>query len=46
MKKAINEKGWIEEVSGLKEVQRRAEEAARELEMEEIDEEDDEGELL
>jgi ubiquitin-like modifier-activating enzyme ATG7 len=41
VKKAINEKGWVEEVSGLKEVQRLAELAAGEGELSW----DDEGEL-
>ena len=46
VKRAVNEPGWIEEVSGLKEVQRRAEEAAQALEDEEEEEDvwDDEGE--
>ena len=47
VKRAINEKGFVEEVSGLAEVQRLAEQAERE--MEEWDEEDDgggEGELI
>lgn len=48
VKRALNEKGWVEEVSGLKEVQRRAEEMAEEVEWDE-DEGDDgsgEGELI
>ncbi|KAF2835109.1 E1-like protein-activating enzyme Gsa7p/Apg7p [Patellaria atrata CBS 101060] len=45
VKRAINEKGWVEEVSGLKEVQRKAEEAAEGLEWSE-GEEEGEGELL
>lgn len=45
VKRAINEKGYVEEISGLAEVQRQAEKA--EQEMEEWDEEDEgEGELL
>ncbi|KAF4311644.1 hypothetical protein GTA08_BOTSDO12792 [Botryosphaeria dothidea] len=47
VKRALNEKGWVEEVSGLKEVQRRAEEMAEEVEWD--DEGDDgsgEGELI
>jgi ubiquitin-like modifier-activating enzyme ATG7 len=47
VRRAINEKGYVEEVSGLAEVQRLAEQAERE--MEEWDEEDDgggEGELI
>ena len=46
VKRAINERGWIEEVSGLAEVQRKAEEAARELDIEEVDEDDEEAELI
>lgn len=51
VKRAISEPGWIEEVSGLKEVQRRAEEAAAELEVDlsevdEVDEGQGEGELI
>lgn len=48
VKRALNEKGWVEEVSGLKEVQRRAEEMAEEVEWDD-DEGDDgsgEGELI
>ena len=43
VKRAINEKGYVEEVSGLAEVQRLADEAEKAMEMEE-DEWDDEGE--
>ena len=32
VQRALNEKGWVEEMSGLKEVQRRADEAADDLE--------------
>ncbi|PSN61391.1 autophagy-related protein 7 [Corynespora cassiicola Philippines] len=39
VQKALNEKGWVEEMSGLAEVQRKADEAAAELEW------DDEGEM-
>ncbi|KAI9653036.1 MAG: Autophagy protein 7 [Alyxoria varia] len=39
VKRALNESGYVEELSGLAEVQRKAEEAARELEM--IDDEDE-----
>jgi ubiquitin-like modifier-activating enzyme ATG7 len=49
VKKAINEKGWVEEVSGLAEVQRLAEEAEKEIdwdEEDEVDEEEGDGELL
>jgi len=42
VKRAIHEKGYVEEVSGLAEVQRRAEEAERA--MEELDDEDEWGE--
>lgn len=42
VKKAINERGYVEEVSGLAEVQRLAEEAEKGIE--EWDEEDEEGE--
>lgn len=31
VQRALNEKGWVEEMSGLKEVQRRADEAANDL---------------
>ncbi|KAK0660398.1 Ubiquitin-like modifier-activating enzyme atg7 [Lasiodiplodia hormozganensis] len=44
VKRALNEKGWVEEVSGLKEVQRRAEEMAAEVEWDEEDEDDGSGE--
>ena len=44
VRRAVNEKGYVEEISGLAEVQRRAEEAEREMEMEEWDEEGEEGE--
>ncbi len=45
--RAMNEKGFVEEVSGLKEVQRLAEEAMREIEFSEEDEaEEGEGELI
>jgi ubiquitin-like modifier-activating enzyme ATG7 len=51
VKRAINEKGWVEEISGLKEVQRRAEEmeADGELDWSEDDgagEDEGDGELL
>jgi ubiquitin-like modifier-activating enzyme ATG7 len=45
VKKALNEKGWVEEVSGLAEVQRRAEELEKEIEFDELDGDED-GELL
>ena len=40
VQKALNEKGWVEELSGLAEVQRRADEAA-----DDVDWEEDEGGL-
>ena len=48
VQRALNEKGWVEEMSGLKEVQRRADEAADDLEWDSGEEGglDDEGELL
>jgi len=47
VRRALDEKGFVEEVSGLKEVQRRAEEMEKEVEWEESEAEDDgEGELL
>ncbi|KAI9704568.1 MAG: Autophagy protein 7 [Bogoriella megaspora] len=49
VKRALNEKGYVEEVSGLAEVQRKAEEAIKGMEMEDDDDPealDEEGELL
>ncbi len=53
VKKAMNELDYVEELSGLKEVQRQAEEAAKAMEMMDLSDEaeaaeeiDDEGELL
>ncbi|KAK7533378.1 uncharacterized protein J3D65DRAFT_635272 [Phyllosticta citribraziliensis] len=49
VKRALNQKGWVEEVSGLAEVQRRAEELERDGMVEWSDSEDDgegEGELI
>ena len=47
VKRAINEKGWVEEVSGLAEVQKKAEQANEELDWDEEDQEDEgEGELI
>ncbi|KAF2088569.1 autophagy-related protein 7 [Saccharata proteae CBS 121410] len=48
VKRALNEKGWVEEVSGLKEVQRKADEAANDVDWdtEQEDDGDGEGELL
>lgn len=44
VKRAINKKGFVEEVSGLGEVQRKAEEAEREMEIWSDEEGNDEGE--
>jgi ubiquitin-like modifier-activating enzyme ATG7 len=48
VQRALNEKGWVEEMSGLAEVQRKADAAALDVDWEEEDEGglDDEGELL
>ncbi|PPJ56497.1 hypothetical protein CBER1_07643 [Cercospora berteroae] len=48
VKRAMNERGFVEEVSGLAEVQRQAEEAAKAMEDEEDEwpDEDEEGELI
>ena len=48
VKRAINEKGYVEEISGLAEVQRLAEQAEKEMESwsDEEEEEEGEGELL
>lgn len=50
VQKALNEKGWVEEMSGLAEVQKKADEAAAELEWDdeegELGEEEGEGELI
>lgn len=48
VKRALNEKGFVEDVSGLAEVQRQAEAAAKEMEDQEGDwpDEDEEGELV
>lgn len=49
MQRALNEKGWVEEMSGLAEVQRKADAAAADVEWEEEDDEgglDEEGEML
>lgn len=48
VQRALNEKGWVEEMSGLKEVQRRADEAADDLEWDSEDEGglEEEGELV
>jgi len=45
VKRALSEKGWVEEISGLAEVQRKAEELDGDVDWEEDDEEGD-GELL
>jgi ubiquitin-like modifier-activating enzyme ATG7 len=44
VKRALNEKGYVEEVSGLAEVQRLADEAAEGLEWDDEGELEDEGE--
>lgn len=49
LQRALNERGWVEEVSGLAEVQRAADEAAEGLEWDsegEGFEEEGEGEML
>lgn len=48
VQRALNEKGWVEELSGLAEVQRRADEAANDVDWEEEDEGglEGEGEML
>ncbi|KAF1916005.1 hypothetical protein BDU57DRAFT_448353, partial [Ampelomyces quisqualis] len=47
VERALNERGWVEEMSGLKEVQRRADEAADDVEWEEDEGGlDGEGEML
>lgn len=46
VKRAVNEKGFVEEVSGLAEVQRRAEEVAADVEWSEEEDEDGEGEII
>ena len=46
VKRAINERGYVEEVSGLAEVQRQAEKAEREMEEWSENEEEGEGELI
>ncbi|KAF1832460.1 hypothetical protein BDW02DRAFT_502965, partial [Decorospora gaudefroyi] len=49
VQRALDERGWVEEMSGLKEVQRRADEAAEDVEWDEEEGEgglDDEGEML
>lgn len=49
VQKALNEKGWVEEMSGLAEVQRKADEAAAEVDWDEEEgefEEEGEGELI
>jgi ubiquitin-like modifier-activating enzyme ATG7 len=46
IKKALGEKGWVEEVSGLAEVQRRAIEAADAGDVDWEEDDDGDGELL
>ncbi|KAF2102031.1 E1-like protein-activating [Rhizodiscina lignyota] len=46
VKRALNERGWVEEISGLAEVQRKAEEANDDLDWDEEEAEEGEGELI
>lgn len=46
VKRAINEKGFVEDVSGLTEVQRRAEELDKDVEWDSEDDEDGDGEIV
>lgn len=49
VQKALDEQGWVEEMSGLKEVQRKADEAAADVDWDEDEEEgglEDEGEIV
>lgn len=46
VKRAINEKGFVEDVSGLTEVQRRAEELDKDVDWDSEDDEDGDGEIL
>jgi ubiquitin-like modifier-activating enzyme ATG7 len=49
VKRALNERGWVEEMSGLKEVQRKADEALAAMDIEDEEDEgglEDEGEML
>jgi ubiquitin-like modifier-activating enzyme ATG7 len=46
VRRALSEKGWVEEVSGLAEVQRKAEEMEGDVDWEEDEDEDGDGELL
>lgn len=46
MKRAIGEKGFVEEISGLAEVQRKALEAEKEMEAWSEEDEDEEGEMV
>jgi ubiquitin-like modifier-activating enzyme ATG7 len=46
VKRAINEKGYVEEISGLAEVQRLAEQAEKEMEAWSEEEDEGEGELI
>jgi ubiquitin-like modifier-activating enzyme ATG7 len=46
VKRAINEKGYVEEVSGLAEVQRRGEEVASDVDWSEGEEDNEEAEML
>ena len=48
VRRALNEKGWVEEMSGLAEVQRKADEAEADVDWDEEDEGglEDEGEII
>jgi ubiquitin-like modifier-activating enzyme ATG7 len=46
VKKALGERGWVEEVSGLAEVQRQAEELEADVDWSEDEDADGDGELL
>jgi len=46
IKKALGEKGWVEEVSGLAEVQKKAMEAEADMDAWEEEDEDGDGELI
>jgi len=49
VKRAVNESGWVEEISGLAEVQRRAAEAEKDVDWDEEDEDagfEEEGEMV
>ncbi|EEH16308.2 ubiquitin-like modifier-activating enzyme ATG7 [Paracoccidioides brasiliensis Pb03] len=46
VKKAVNESGYVEELSGLKEIQRAAEEASASIDFDESDFEEGDGEII